>query len=234
MRSFSQVGQIDLAKLKLCELTVDDLKGQDPDLKRVSLLEMGQCAEDIVLDGLFECGYGYESKWYPGVVFQISKGPDPIIYKIHLTRNFKGYLPDGNYLDLSHLKVSDVLRQYDVVIAWTSRDCSDYWTITNKDKGNFYVKIDKNKHPRFPVDQAFYAEQLVQGVDLIIDCASYVDKRPNQPLYLIDGKESIWAVIKKLKSDDIESVKVLKDQGATEKYGERGKYGVVEIILKKK
>ena len=55
----------------------------------------------------------------------------------------------------------------------------------------------------------------------------------NPPLYVIDG-----VITDKRKADyflevGVESVNVLKDEQATDKYGEKGKYGVLEITLKK-
>ncbi|MFD2585909.1 M56 family metallopeptidase [Croceitalea marina] len=53
-----------------------------------------------------------------------------------------------------------------------------------------------------------------------------------KPLFVVDGKK-----VKKLKDtnpDNIESVNVLKGKAAEEKYGRKGKNGVVEITTKKK
>ncbi len=57
---------------------------------------------------------------------------------------------------------------------------------------------------------------------------------PNPPLFILDGKEITAEQIKQIKPADILSVEVLKDQTATDKYGEKGKNGVVIITLKKK
>ena len=56
-------------------------------------------------------------------------------------------------------------------------------------------------------------------------------------LFIIDGKEyegSKINITTILKSSDIESVKVLKDEASTKAYGEKGKNGVVIITTKKK
>ncbi len=55
----------------------------------------------------------------------------------------------------------------------------------------------------------------------------------NSPVYIIDGKEIEKSEFHQIKPDDIESINVLKDKHATDKYGEKGKYGVLEITLKK-
>jgi N-acetylmuramoyl-L-alanine amidase len=55
----------------------------------------------------------------------------------------------------------------------------------------------------------------------------------SKPLYVLDGKIIKEEEFKKVNPDEIESVNVLKDKTATDKYGEKGKNGVVEITLKK-
>jgi hypothetical protein len=54
-------------------------------------------------------------------------------------------------------------------------------------------------------------------------------KGENQPLFFLDGKEISKGEMDKIDPNAIESVNVLKDKSATEKYGEKGKNGVVEI-----
>lgn len=51
-------------------------------------------------------------------------------------------------------------------------------------------------------------------------------------LYVIDGEITTKNALKNISPENIASVNVLKDETATKKYGEKGKYGVVEIILK--
>lgn len=53
-------------------------------------------------------------------------------------------------------------------------------------------------------------------------------------LYIVNGKEISETDFRKVEPDDIESVTVLKDKNATEKYGAKGKDGVIEIQLKEK
>ncbi len=56
---------------------------------------------------------------------------------------------------------------------------------------------------------------------------------PKNLLYVIEGKISEEAVLKALDPNKIESVNVLKETSAIDKYGEKGKNGVIEINLKK-
>ena len=55
----------------------------------------------------------------------------------------------------------------------------------------------------------------------------------SSPLIYLDGKAISSAEMGKIKPNDIESVNVLKDKKAVEKYGEKAKDGVIEITMKK-
>lgn len=52
------------------------------------------------------------------------------------------------------------------------------------------------------------------------------------PIYIVDGKEVSKEYTYSLNPNDIESMKVLKDKSAIEKYGEKAKNGAIEITLK--
>ncbi len=54
----------------------------------------------------------------------------------------------------------------------------------------------------------------------------------SRPYYVVDGKHV--TDISHIKPDDIESINVYKGKSATDKYGENGKNGVIEITMKKK
>ena len=234
LTTFSQNGEIiNLSKIIFCEFSIDDLKAQDPNVKQIKLEEMDLCSDAFVQDSRFENRIGYESKLYPGVIFQKYDANNALFAKIHLTKKFKGNLPDGNYIDVENLKASDVLKMYDSLNSWTSRGCSDYLGIKQDNKLNFYVKIDNNKNPRYPIDQKYYSEQPIEGIDIIADCYSYLEKEKQNPLYIVGEKEVSQEFIRELNPDDIDSITVLKDKSAIEKYGEKGKNGVIEIKLKK-
>jgi hypothetical protein len=225
---------LNLSKIKFCELTIDNLKSEDAELKEVKLEEMDLCSDGFVQDGRFENRIGYESKLYPGVIFQKYQSDNNAVAKIHLTKEFKGFLPDGNYIEIKTLKAGDILKKYASLEHWTSRGCSDYWGIKKDDQIYFYVKINKDKQPQYPVDEKYYSEQFIEGIDIISDCYSYYEKTKIKPLYIVEGKETTEEMIKDLNPDDVDSITVLKDKKAVEKYGEKGKAGVIEIYLKKK
>ncbi len=54
-----------------------------------------------------------------------------------------------------------------------------------------------------------------------------------QPIYVLNGKIVPKSVVDKTAPSSIESVNVLKGNNATDKYGDKGKNGVIEITLKK-
>jgi hypothetical protein len=236
IKSFSQQkNEIRLSEIKLCELTLDDLKQNDIDLKKITLEEMDLCSDGFVQDGRFENRIGYSSKLYPGVIFQKYDSNSNLIAKIHLTKDFKGFLPDGKYIDLKSIKAKEIIAKYDSLNVWTSRGCSDYLGINRNKELYFYVKLNKNKEPRYPIDDKYYSEQEIEGIDIIADCyATQKNTSDSKPLYLVDGKEVTEKIIAEIKPDDVESINVLKDLSATKKYGEKGKNGVIEIFLKKK
>ena len=55
--------------------------------------------------------------------------------------------------------------------------------------------------------------------------------RNNAPLYILDGV--ITSTLDSVTSSSIAEIYVLKGEKATDKYGLKGKHGVVEVITKK-
>ena len=66
-------------------------------------------------------------------------------------------------------------------------------------------------------------------------CATAIEsiKETNDPLIIIDGKEASKTDLDQLDPNTIDSVSVLKSEKAIEKYGEKGKNGVIEVVTKK-
>lgn len=220
---------IHLSEIKLCELTLSDLKKKDENLKEVEVIEMDLCSAGFVQDGRFENRKGYVSSFYPNVIFQKDSYGD-YISKIRLTKEFKGYLPDETYINLNELTAKIVIEKYSKLDTWSSRGCSEYWSL-NDDKIYFYVAIDKSKEPRYPIDKAYYITKKIEGVDIVSNCYNYYKEKQDSPLYVIDGIEVNKAEVEKYNPEDIETVTVLKES-AVEKYGEKGKNGVIIIVTK--
>ena len=58
------------------------------------------------------------------------------------------------------------------------------------------------------------------------------DTSGKEPLFILDGKEISKEEMQKIDQNTIQSINVLKDEAGKVKYGDRGKNGVVEIIVK--
>lgn len=88
-----------------------------------------------------------------------------------------------------------------------------------------------------------YGERAKEGVILIetkikdarepVTVIDYAKPAGDPPLYIVNGKEWTAEAFKKVKPDNIESITVWKDKKAIEKYGEKGRNGVLVVELKK-
>jgi TonB-dependent SusC/RagA subfamily outer membrane receptor len=88
-----------------------------------------------------------------------------------------------------------------------------------------------------------YGERAKEGVILIetkikdarepVTVIGYAKPSGNPPLYIVNGKEWTAEAFKKVKPENIESITVWKDKKAIEKYGEKGRNGVLVVELKK-
>jgi TonB family protein len=85
--------------------------------------------------------------------------------------------------------------------------------------------------------KALYGEKGKNGVILITSKKKGItirstDGNTTKPLYIVEGFEKPESLAKNINPDDIESVNVLKGENAINKYGDKGKNGVIEIKLK--
>ncbi|HEX4372841.1 MAG TPA: hypothetical protein VHZ50_05985, partial [Puia sp.] len=159
--------KITISNFCLCKTTLDDLKKLDPQLQEIKVEEMDMCNDGFAQDSRFINGKGYYSIKYPGMIFQKDDDND-FISKIRLTKDFIGYLPDETFINMKTLLAKDVIKVYPkYATTWGSRGCSDYWNLSN-DTLSFFVKIDKNKKPQYPVDEVYYGEKPIEGIDLVI------------------------------------------------------------------
>ena len=100
------------------------------------------------------------------------------------------------------------------------------------------VPIDENSN------EVSQYELETKDVMIVTDKGDVIAKKPTKVvisdnlskkiLYIVNGKEISETDFRTIQPDDIESVTVLKDKNATEKYGAKGKDGVIEIQLKEK
>ena len=87
-----------------------------------------------------------------------------------------------------------------------------------------YIEDTNEVRPSGDKVKKIYLNKLKINDELTID-------GDGEPLFMIDGKET--KSIKNLSPSDIKSLTVLKDGTAEEKYGKKGKNGVIEITTKK-
>lgn len=221
----------------LCQTTLIDLKTIDAELKEVEVEEMDMCKERFVQDSRFTNWKGYNSKKFPGIIFQKDNDND-FISKIRLTKDFNGKLPDGTPINMNTLLVSDVLKIYPTYNTWKSRGCSDYWSLTN-DTIAFFVKIDKDKKPQYPIDEAYYLNKEIDGIDLAISCYSVFNKPEkfilfpeNEPMLFLDSIRINKGVLNSYEPNEIALVSFYKDTNAIRIAGKDAKNGVMYITTK--
>lgn len=223
----------------LCQTSLAELQKSTNDLKAVEVEEMDLPKNCFGEDARFENGKGYFSEKYPGIIFQKDQNTD-YISKIRLTKNFKGQLPDGTPVDLQNLTLKEVFKTYpELSEKWGSRGCSTFWNVGN-DTISFFVKIDGNKKPQYPVDEAYYAEKPVEAIDIKISCYSIFTRANNKykklfddPVFFIDSVNVTRIELQNYQPTDIAVVTVYKDTNAIKLVGPQGKDGAIYIETKK-
>jgi hypothetical protein len=224
----------------LCRTTVADLKHLDKNLADVTVEEMDLGKRCFGSDGRFVNGRGYYSDSFPGMIFQKDPNAD-YISKIRLTRAFRGKLPNGSIVDLGNLSLKDVFTMYpNLKDKWGSRDCSDFWSFSNDTIG-FYVRVDSTKKPKYPVDEAYYLDRPVDGIDLVISCYGVFNPTgkislfpPDEPAYFLDSIRTNAGFLKEsgMTADDIAFIRVYRGADAIRRAGKAGANGTVDIITK--
>jgi hypothetical protein len=246
-QSTSQVSLVDTPLAKkiivsgfcLCQTSLADLQKLTSDLKPVEMEEMDLPKNCYGQDTRFENGKGYFSEKYPGIIFQKDQSTD-YISKFRLTKNFKGNLPDGTPVDLQYLTLKQVFKTYPGLSEkWGSRGCSTFWNVGN-DTISFFVKIDPNKKPQYPVDEAYYTEKPIEAIDIKISCYSILNRVNNQykklfddPVFFIDSLNVTRVDLQNYQPTDIAVVTVYKDTNAIKLVGPQGRDGAVYIETKK-
>jgi hypothetical protein len=226
---FSQENQVNLSKINFCPLSIEDLQKMDPDIELVAIEQKDFCADNPAEDGSSEIKFGYKSKLFPGVRFYKPNNDQNLIQKIHLTNEFKGYLPDGKFIEIKTLPVSNVINMYTSQITFTPNKCKNYFEMIKDEGGDIILKIYKRNKPLEQGKQAINEQQITQSIDVLFECYFDSLEDKNKPLYIVDGKEATEKEFLALNPDKIKSVNVLKDKNAEAKYGKKAKNGVIEI-----
>ena len=226
-----------IAGFSLCGTSVTELKKNYADLREVAVEEMDFSSRCEPLDSRYVAKKGYVTAKQPGIIFQQEQNGD-LIGKIRLTTTYKGLFTDGQDIDVSKLKAKDVFERFPALKGkWGSRDCSDYWSFSN-DTISFFVKIDPAKKPQYPVDETYYLEQPVVGVDLVLSC--YVPsgesfklvETTNDPVFILDSVRLFRDGMQSVNPNDIATVTVYKDKNATDRFGPEAKNGLIYIETK--
>jgi hypothetical protein len=209
----------------------------DKDLKEIDVEEMDMCNDGFTKDLRFENQKGFFSKKFPGIIFQ--KDDENFISKIRLTKDFIGKLPDGTSINMKTLLAKDIINLYPKFKKWGSRGCSDYWNLSN-DTLSFFVKIDRKKLPQYPVDEAYYLQKPIEGIDIVMSCYSIFHMpgsfnifSPDEPMYFIDSIRTNKAFLEgAYEPSEIAFVSVYKDSNAINIAGKEAKNGVIYITTK--
>jgi TonB-dependent SusC/RagA subfamily outer membrane receptor len=94
----------------------------------------------------------------------------------------------------------------------------------------YNIKADPATTYNIKADPAVKAKNMVYLTKVRPNDEATIDNLSNT-LFIIDGKEVKG--LKNIRSDDIESISILKDESARKLYGDKGKNGVIVIKTKK-
>jgi TonB family protein len=91
----------------------------------------------------------------------------------------------------------------------------------------------KEVKPDFDQEMTIIMKTQVIGIDAVGNADAKSEKKPSPSLVFIDGKESSMTEMTQIDPAKIEKVDILKGEQAIEKYGKKGKDGVILVTLKK-
>jgi len=98
------------------------------------------------------------------------------------------------------------------------------------------IKVSSQKHDKFSDQEITEKTENINATGSPQEneqiANSIMTSQQKDPLILIDGEEATQVEMKNLEPSLIKSMNILKGENATEKYGEKGKNGVIEITLK--
>ncbi|NQX55949.1 hypothetical protein HQN86_20170 [Pedobacter panaciterrae] len=223
---------VSILGFSLCGTTITELRKNYNDLHEIEVEEMNYSSGCEQLDSRYIAKKGFATTKQPGLIFQQERDGD-LIGKIRLTTDYKGKFIDNTDIDISKLKAKDVLKRFPTLEGkWGSRGCSDYWNLSN-DTISFFVKIDRSKKPMYPIDEAYYLNQPIEGVDLVMSC--YVPSEEsftlvettNDPVFILDSVQVFRGEMNSVDPNTIAVVTVYKGKNATDRFGAEAENGLV-------
>jgi hypothetical protein len=232
--------KLSMAGFCLCKTELKDVTRLADDFKEVDLEEMEYPKNCYGKHGEYKKYVSVASEKFKGMIFQRGDFHD-YLGRIRLTKDFSGKLPDGSFVDLRTMKLRDVFALYpELKKSWGSRGCSEYWFFSNQTV-IFFVKIDKAVQPQFPINETYYLDKPVEGIDVLASCKELLGptQRPlnifkaDEPMYFIDSIRTNQSFIEKTyQPSEIASIKVVKGDNAIKIAGQEGKNGIVYISSK--
>jgi len=225
---------VSIMGFSLCSTTIAELRKNYDDLHETAIEEMDYSSGCEQLDSRYIAQKGFTTDKQPGIIFQQERNGD-LVSKIRLTAAYKGKFIDDKDIDVSKLKTKDVFKRFPSLEGkWGSRGCSDYWNLSN-DTISFFVKIDKSKKPQYPIDEAYYLNQPVEGVDIVMSC--YVPSNEsftlvettNDPVFLLDSVQVFRSDMNNVDPNTIALVTVYKGKKAIDRFGPDAENGLVYI-----
>lgn len=207
-----------------CQTTLADIM-KSSTLQTVDVENMEQGKNCIGSDARFENDKGYSLTQKKGLIVQKDDGTE-YVAKVHLTKDFEGRLPNGQFVSVKNLKLKDVVKMYPN-LDYGTRDCSEYWNYNN-DTINFYFKVDKTIK-RYPLDENFYADKPIEGIDIVLWC--YKMYGPDysgevvyeRPLYAPLSETHVNAYVWKQREDVRTKIK----EATT--FGKRSNYDIIRL-----
>ena len=137
-----------------------------------------------------------------------------------------------NNISPDDIESIDVLKGEKATEKYGDKGKNGVVEITSKGDNSIKLKADKivikDSKANLKADKIRFEKERKE------DLNTELEESEGQPLYIVDGEERKIDKDNDLDPNSIKSVTVLKGEKATEKYGDKGKNGVVEITLKAK
>ena len=150
---------------------------------------------------------------------------------IFVTSDGKKIHKDGKSKNIELKVITEKGDEENVWIHKKDRDNNIKVEVIELKEGEHEIKIiqEGNKHEiEENIEFEINEDNASENVNFV-----FISSENEKPLYIIDGKETSSKEMKEIKPDSIEKMEVLKGKSATDKYGDKGKDGVILITTKK-